>query len=90
MKRHFTIKINGDFQHKGYKLRTMILADKFRIKGSVAEGLNKIIIEAEGDENNLEAFFNSVIDSHKETGNQEFTIVKGELPLSYFDDFRIL
>jgi len=90
MHKHFTIKIRGNLQGKGYKLRTMIFASKYRIKGSVAEDNNKIIIEAEGEENNLEAFFNSVIHSHKETGNHEFRVEKVASSLTYFDDFRIL
>lgn len=89
MHKHFTITLSGNLVHKGLKFRAMILADKFGIKGSVAENENQIVIEAEGEEKDLNQFFRSfsIYGEKDKTGN---SIRKTESrTLSCFEEFII-
>ena len=90
MRQHFTITIRGNLQHKGYKLRTMILANKYGIKGSVAEEEHKIIIDAEGEVKELKAFMDEINKQQAEIAMKDSTMESCPEPLCYFDEFRIL
>ena len=90
MRQHFTITIRGNLQHKGYKLRTMILANKYHITGSVAEEEHKIIIDAEGEAKELTFFMDEINKQQAVMNMQDSTMESCPEPLRYFDEFRIL
>ncbi|MCF8365250.1 MAG: acylphosphatase [Bacteroidales bacterium] len=89
MIKHFNIIISGDLQHKGYKLRMMMLASQHRIKGSVEEKNEEIVVEAEGEEADINGFFQAI--KHiQPAGAGKSIIHKNETTeLSYFDEFII-
>nr|NQU89355.1 acylphosphatase [Bacteroidota bacterium] len=88
MLKHYHIEIRGKVNRQGYKLHTMILANRHAIHGNVAERVNRIEIEAEGEKANLEGF---VAFCKKElAGSKIESIILEEKPLAYYDEFTIL
>ncbi len=88
MIRHYHIKIKGEINQLGYKLHTMILANKHTVFGNVSEWTNLIEIEAEGEEANLEIFIATC--KKGLTGSKIDEVVVNEKPLAYYDEFTIL
>jgi acylphosphatase len=89
MIKHFHITISGDLQHKGYKLRMMMLASQHRINGWVEEKNDEIVVEAEGEEVDINGFFQA-IKQIQPAGPGNSIIHKNETAeLSYFDEFII-
>ena len=88
MVKHFHIDIKGKVNQLGYKLHTMILANKYTILGNISEWNNLIEIEAEGEETNLKVFIASCKEKLKGTKIDE--IIIDEKPLAYYDEFTIL
>ncbi len=88
MVKHFHIDIKGKVNQLGYKLHTMILANKYTILGNISEWNNLIEIEAEGEEANLEIFIASCKKGLPESKIIEIMI--NEKPLAYYDEFTIL
>lgn len=88
MIRHYHIEIKGKVNQLGYKLHTMILANKYTILGNISEWNNLIEIEAEGEEVNLKVFITSC--KKRLTGSNIDEIIINEKPLAYYDEFTIL
>jgi acylphosphatase len=89
MHKHSTITLSGNLHHKGLKLRAMILASQFHIKGSVSESPNHITIEAEGTSENIDHFYKA-IRKYSETDSMAKTIHLSESkPLAYYEEFII-
>ena len=88
MARHYHIQIKGKVNQLGFKLHTMILANKHTILGNVSERINLIGIEAEGEEANIEAFIASC--KKGLTGSKIDEVTVNEKPLAYYDEFTIL
>lgn len=84
---HYHIEIKGNLSRLGYKLQTMILANKYTILGKVSEGSNLIEIEAEGEVAKLDAF---VAACKKEmNGDRIDDLIIEKRPLAYYDEFTI-
>lgn len=89
MHKHFTITFSGNLFHKGLKLRAMMLASKFGITGSVTEDRNQIVIEAEGDEKDLNQFYKSISMYIEKDNANNTAYVTESMSLSYFEEFII-
>lgn len=87
MVKHFHIEIKGKVNKLGYKLHTMILANKYKILGNVLERINLIKIEAEGEEANIDAFIASCKKGLSVSKIEE--VIINEKPLAYYDEFTI-
>jgi len=88
MNKHFQVTIDGDFRKSGKRFHTFLVAKSFQIKGSVAIKENQLVIEAEGDEVNLQKFIMWCKHFHLDAETVAFSA--DEKPLSYYDDFLIL
>ena len=88
MTRHYHIELRGKVNQLGNKLHTMLLANKHIIKGAISERVNRIEIEAEGEEENLDAFVASCRDEL--SGNRIDEMIVEERTLAYYDEFTIL
>jgi acylphosphatase len=84
---HYHIEIRGKLNRLGYKLQTMILANKYTIFGKVSEGSNLIEIEAEGEAAKLDAFVTACKKEMNGDKIDELTIEKR--PLAFYDEFTI-
>jgi len=89
MIRHFNITLAAGSQNTGLKLRIMMLATKHHITGFVEQKSNKIFIEAEGDENEMDVFLTSLKKNHPEMSENTEMQKKEPGKLSYFDEFII-
>nr|NQU93498.1 acylphosphatase [Bacteroidota bacterium] len=87
MLKHYHIEIRGKVNRQGYKLQTMILANRYTIQGKVSEGNNLIEIEAEGEEAKLDTFVAACKKEMNGDRIDEMTIEKR--PLAYYDEFII-
>lgn len=67
----------------------MILASRFRIRGSVTEKDDTIIVEAEGTENNLHLFYEALKKYIKESEPENLINKTESNALSYFEEFII-
>jgi len=86
MIRHYQIILEGEFQKLGYRFHTFLAAQTFNLNGSVCQKEDKIIIDAEGNEENLNEF---VRWCQKGNGKKPCVHVV-EKPLAYFNQFLIL
>lgn len=89
MQKHITITLSGNLAHKGLKLRAMMLANEFDIKGSVAENEKQVVIEAEGTNINLDLFARAISKYGKDDPTKDVVQISGNKPLSYFEEFII-
>jgi len=87
MLNHYHIEIKGKLNRLGYKLHTMLLANKYQILGKVSEGNNLIEIEAEGEKDDLDAFVTACKKQMNDNKIDDINIE--ERPLAYYDEFTI-
>ncbi len=88
MKQHYQIILKGNFQQSGLRFHAFQAAHDCSIRGQVTERNGNIIIEAEGDENDLEKFLEWCYASKSNTAPESIIVVKK--PLAYYDEFLIL
>lgn len=86
MMRHYQITLEGDFQKKGYRFHTFFAAQTLGLSGSVCEKDDKIIIDAEGQEENLSEF---ILWCRERNDCQPIVHIE-EKSLAYYNDFLIL
>ncbi len=88
MNQHYQIILKGSFRQSGFRFHTFHAAHDFSIRGQVSEQNGNIIIEAEGDEKDLEKFLKWCYASKGITIPESIMVVKK--PLAYYDEFMIL
>lgn len=88
MIRHIQIQIEGQLTHLGFKLQTMIAARNMQINGTVAEMPGKMVIEAEGEEKNLNGLLTWCKNGPLSEKPGNITVY--DKPLAYYDEFTIL
>ena len=86
MTRHFQITLEGEIQRKGFRFHTFLAAQTFNLNGSVSIEEDRIIINAEGGEENLNGFIHWC---RKGNGGKT-TVHVIEKPPVYYNDFLIL
>ncbi len=89
MNQHYQIILKGNFQQSGFRFHAFQAAHDCSISGQVTERNGNIIIEAEGDEKDLEKFLRWCYASKKGITAPESIIVVKK-PLAYYDEFMIL
>lgn len=88
MVKHFKITVCGHITHKGYRFRTLQTARQLSLKGTVSEVPGCIIVEAEGEENNLKqlvGYFETL-----PSIDLPLMIEVEELPMMYYNEFMII
>ncbi len=88
MNQHYQITLKGNFKQSGFRFHALQAAHDFSIRGQVTERNGNIIIDAEGDEKDLEKFL-KWCHSHRAT-NESDSILVDKKPLAYYDEFLIL
>jgi acylphosphatase len=84
---NYHIEISGNISKRGNKLKIMILASQFGIKGCVSEKANKIEIDAESDAENLTDFIEACRKKFFSEMTKEMIITR-QSP-AYYDEFSI-
>jgi acylphosphatase len=88
MVRHLQLIITGKVENKGFRFYALRGANRFCIKGEVSQQKERIIIEAEGEEDALAEFDKWCRKGPDGIDIETFTIK--ELDLAGYEDFRIL
>ena len=88
MNQHYQIILKGNFQQSGFRFHAFQAAHDCSIRGQVSERHGNIIIEAEGDEQDMEKFLKWCYSSQGTTPPESIMVVKK--PLAYYDKFLIL
>lgn len=87
MTKHIQITIRGLQANSGNRFRTFVAAKQLGLSGMVNEDREKLIIEAEGDEENL-----NLLVRHFERINAGLPSIKTEIiekPVMYYEEFLI-
>jgi acylphosphatase len=82
------IIVTGKVENTGFRLYSMRGASEFQIRGDVRQDNNRIIIEAEGEEINLNHFVEWCRKGPH--SSQVHTISSTEKELAGYTDFKIL
>jgi acylphosphatase len=88
MKRHVQVVVNGQVVNKGFRLFALMGSVTYGIKGNVRQDSGNVIIEAEGEENDVNAFI-----LYCRTGPPASMIESlniNEKRIVGYDDFKIL
>ncbi len=88
MNQHYQITLKGNFKQSGFRFHAFQAAHDFSIRGQVNESNGNIIIEAEGDEKDLEKFLEWCYASKGAVLPESIMVAKK--PLAYYNDFLIL
>lgn len=88
MNKHYKITVCGHITHKGYRFRTLHTARQLSLKGTVSEVPGCIIIDAEGEEEKLKQLVRYF--ENLPCIDLPLIIDIDELPLNYFDEFKII
>ena len=88
MNQHYQIILKGNFQQSGFRFHALQAAHDFSIRGQVSERNDNIIIDAEGDEHDMEKFLKWCYSSQGTPPPESIMVVKK--PLAYYDKFLIL
>ncbi|AMV61371.1 putative nucleoside phosphatase [Pediococcus damnosus] len=84
-----TIQVFGRVQGVGFRYLTKMVADKLNIKGTVANlDDGSVYIQAEGPEDHLNEFINTVKMSPSPSGHVEKTTIEDQ-SVQNFSDFRV-
>jgi len=88
MKKHYQIILKGRFQRSGFRFHAFLAAHTLSIRGMATERDGNIIIEAEGDENELEEFIKWCREGNRTPSPESVEVI--EKPLAYYNEFLIL
>ena len=88
MTKHYQIILKGSFRQSGFRFHTLMAAHSLSIAGMVIERDGNIIIEAEGEETNLEEFVKWCRSDNRITAPESAEVI--EKPLAYYNEFLIL
>lgn len=88
MLKHYKITVCGHITHKGYRFRTLHTARQLSIRGTVSEMPGCIVVDAEGEEPKLK----QLVSYFRELPaiDPPLVIEVDELPMMYYDEFRII
>ena len=89
MKTCVSLHIEGIVQGVGFRPFVYREAKKHLIKGTVKNSLDGVIVEAEGEENNVDDFVMALSDEAPQASDVKQIEIK-EIPLRNFSDFQIL
>jgi acylphosphatase len=88
MVKHYHIILKGNFRYSGFRFHTLMAAHSLSINGMVIERDGNIIIEAEGNENELEEFITWCRAGNQTPAPESVEVI--EKPLAYYNEFLIL
>ncbi len=88
MKKHYQIILKGSFRQSGFRFHSLMAAHSLSITGMVTERNGNIVIEAEGDENELEEFIKWCRAGNQVSAPESVEVI--EKPLAYYNEFLIL
>lgn len=88
MVRHMQMVISGRVENTGFRLYALWGANQMRINGTVSQNQGEIIIEAEGEEADLEQFIQWCRTGPTSCRIESFEII--EKNVSAYQDFKIL
>ncbi len=88
MNLHYQIILKGNFQQSGFRFHALQAAHDCSIRGQVTERNGNIIIDAEGDEQDLGKFLKWCYSSKGTAAPESIVVVKK--PLAYYNEFLIL
>ncbi len=88
MKKHIQITIRGVNTNTGNRFKTFVAAKQLGLSGMVYEDRESLIIEAEGDEENLAKIISYL--EQKYVGISSTKIKVTEKPVMFYDEFLIL
>ncbi|MBU3980348.1 MAG: acylphosphatase, partial [Proteobacteria bacterium] len=83
------LKINGIVQGVGFRPFVYNLANKFQLKGEVANNSSGVSIHVEGTRENIEFFCSDLFKTHPPLAHL-VEISFNEKPVEYFKDFSIV
>jgi len=83
------LKINGIVQGVGFRPFVYNLANKFRLKGEVANNSSGVFIHIEGTSENIESFCSNLFQTHPPLAHFSEISFK-EKPVEHFKDFSIV
>jgi acylphosphatase len=88
MIRHLQIIISGKLENTGFRLYALWGASQMEIKGSVEQQPDQIIIEAEGEESDVEQFVQWCKKGPESSKIDSFETI--EKNIKSYQDFKIL
>ena len=88
MKRHVQVVVNGQVVNKGFRLYALMGSATYRIRGNVKQVSDSVIIEAEGEENDVNAFIQYCRIGPPSSMIESLNI--NEKRIVGYDDFKIL
>ncbi|MBE0638425.1 MAG: acylphosphatase [Bacteroidales bacterium] len=88
MVRHLQMIITGKVENTGFRIYALRGANQFHLTGEVSQQPDKVIIEAEGEEEHLADFEQWCLEGPE--GSEISALTKHEKELVGYEDFRIL